>query len=336
MIGLRTKIAVALVVIIIAGTLGYYNYGKAKSESDARIRASGAVEVTEVTVSPLVGGRLIYMRFDEGDRVEEGDLIARLSLDGLDSEEEAKRAALAREQEQLKALESGNRHEDIMKAEADLRAKEAQLAQAERDSRRYAELLEDDIVPRSEAERYEENARVLRESVAAARQQHILLKKGPREEEIAAQRHAIRQIEAEIDAVRVQISYKEISAPVSGLVLSKNYQLGEVVSPGSQILTLGATSDPWVKVYIPATQLSKISVGQQAEVYVDSPHENPISGRVRAIAQEAEFNPRLSLTQEERANQVFWVKVSLSDENGLVKPGMPADVVFSALPEEAK
>jgi HlyD family secretion protein len=260
----------------------------------------------------------------------EGDLVARLSLDGLDSEEAAKLAAAGRERERLKALESGNRPEDILQSAADLRAKEAQLAQAERDAMRYAKLLEGDIVPRSEAEKYEENARVLRETVEAARQRHILLKKGPREEEIEQARLAIRQAEAELEAVRLQISYKELRSPASGVVLSKNYQPGEVVSPGAPIITIGVTDDPWVKVYIPATQLSRIAVGQSADVYVAYPSKTAIPGRVRAVAQEAEFNPRLSLTQEERANQVFWVKVALNDDSGRVKPGMPADVVFSS------
>jgi HlyD family secretion protein len=316
-------------MIVIACSFLYYSQERLKAAA-LEVTASGAIEVTEVTVSPLVGGRLLVLDFDEGDAVREGDLVARLSLDGLDSEEKAKDAALKSARESLKALERGNREEDIRQGEADLRAKEIQLAQAERDATRYAELLEGDIVSRSDAERYRENANVLRETVRAARERYILLEKGPREEEIAQARLAVKQLEAEIEAIRLKISYKEVRSPVSGFVISKNFEPGEVVSSGSPLLTVGLTNDQWVKVYIPATQLSLIKVGQSADVYVDSPPRDALRGVVRAVAREAEFNPRLSLTQDERANQVFWVKVAVSDDSGRVKPGMPADVHFLA------
>jgi HlyD family secretion protein len=327
---LKRKIALSLAVTVIAGFLVFYNLEGEKTES---VRASGAVEATEVSVSPLVGGRITLMNLEEGDSVREGDLVARLSLDGLDSEEAANEAVLARERLHLKALESGNRSEEILQGEADLRAKEAQFAQAERDAARYAELLENDIVSRSEAERFEESARIAREAVISARQRYTLLKKGPRDEDIEAQRQTIKQIEAELEGVRLRISYKEVRSPISGVVLSKNYQPGEVVSPGSPLLTIGAIDDLWVKVYIPATQLSQIRLGGSAEVYIDPPPANAIQGRVRSVAREAEFNPRLSLTQSERANQVFWVKVAISDDSGRAKPGMPADVVFQPEPK---
>jgi HlyD family secretion protein len=323
---LKRKLAFALTVIIIVAA-GFCNFKRRAEETG--VRASGTVEVTEVTVSPLVGGRIIFLELDEGDTIREGELVARLSLDGLDSEEAAKTAALERERGRLKELETGNRPEDILQGEADLRAKEIQLEQAERDAGRYAELLKGNIVSRSDAERFEENARVLRESVEASRQRYILLKKGPREEQIEQERQAIKQIEAELEAVRLQISYKEVYSPITGVILSKNFQNGEVVSPGAPLITAGAVNAPWVKVYIPATLLSRVSIGQSADIYIDSPPKNAIPGRVKSVAQEAEFNPRLSLTQEERANQVFWVKVAVSDDSGRVKPGMPADVVFA-------
>jgi HlyD family secretion protein len=315
---------VILTAIIAAGL--YYVLGRETAPEG--VTASGTVEVTEVTVAPLAGGRLLFLGFGEGDLISSGDLVARLSLDGLDSEEAALTAALGRERERLKALEAGNREEEIRQGEAELRGREIQLEQAERDARRYAGLLERDIVSKSDAERFQENARVLRESVQAARSRYALLKKGPRPEEIEQSRLAVKQIEAELEAQRLKISYKEVLSPVSGTVLSKNFERGEVVSPGSPLVTVGVTDDPWVKVYIPATSLGLIRVGQSAQVHIDPAPDGALPGTVRAIAREAEFNPRLSLTQEERANQVFWVKVAVSDDSGRVKPGMPADVRF--------
>lgn len=329
---MKRKFALVPAAILIAGFLVFYNIENKKMELDKAVRASGTVEVTEVSVSPLIGGRINMLDINEGDPIREGDLVARLSLDGLDSEEAANEAALARERERLKALDRGNRPEEILQAEAELRAKEVQLAQAERDAARYAALLADDIVSKSDTERFEESASLAREAAAAARQRHSLLKKGPRDEDIEAQRQTVRQIEAELAGVRLRISYKEVRSPITGVVLSKNFHTGETVSPGSPLLTVGAIDDLWVKVYVPATQLSQVRVGESADVYIDSPPTDAIPGRVRSVAREAEFNPRLSLTQSERANQVFWVKVDISGDSGRAKPGMPADVVFRPEP----
>ncbi len=69
-------------------------------------------------------------------------------------------------------------------------------------------------------------------------------------------------------------------------------------------------------------------MGGAAQIRVDSYPDRVFTGSVREISGQAEYNPRLSLTQEERANQIFWVKVALSNDEGIMKPGMPADVVF--------
>ena len=327
---MRSKAPFVVILLLVVGAFAYYFLREHSILGDARVRASGTVEVTEVQIAPQVSGRILDLTLDEGDSVARGQLVCHLSLDGLDSDVRAQAAALKRERERLRELENGVRPEEIRKAEADLKAKQAQLVQAERDAKRFAALLAQDAVSKKEAEMYAENAHVLRESVDAARQQYLLLERGTREEEISQQKETVSQLEAQLESTKLQLSYKQVFSPVTGAILSKNFQTGEVISPGSPILTVGTPDDKWVKVYIPATQLDKIRVGQPAEVYVDSPPKNPFPGRVKAVAKEAEFNPRLSLSQHERANQVFWVKVEVSGDEGRVKPGMPADVVFAA------
>ncbi len=327
---MRSRAPFVVILLIVVGAFAYYFLHKREIANDAHVRASGTVEVTEVQIAPQVGGRILDLALDEGDLVEKNALVCHLSLDGLDSDVRAQTAALLREKERLRELLNGTRPEEIKKAEADLKSKQAQLAQAERDAKRYAALLAQEAVSKKEAELYEENARVLRESANAAQEQYALLVKGTREEEISQQKETVRQLEAQLDSSKLQLSYKKVFSPVSGMILSKNFESGEVISSGSPILTVGTPDDKWVKVYIPATQLDRIRVGQSAEVYVDSRPKNPFPGRVKAVAREAEFNPRLSLSQHERANQVFWVKVEVSGDEGRIKPGMPADVVFSA------
>ena len=86
-------------------------------------------------------------------------------------------------------------------------------------------------------------------------------------------------------------------------------------------------NDCWVKLYIPSTQLGLIRLGGLAEVQVDAYPDRVFLGKVSEVNQKAEYNPRLSLTQKERSNMVFWIKISIDNPDGVLKPGMPADVV---------
>lgn len=324
---MKPQVPFVVVSILVIGVFSFCFLGRGGDDGGA-VTASGTVEAVEVRVAPQVGGRILDLDLEEGRYVTRGQTVCHLSADGLDSDVRAKEAVLGRERERLRELANGARPEEIKESLSALRAKEAELAQAERDAERYGLLYSEDLVSRREAELYRQNAAVLRESAEAARQQYLLLTRGTREEALAQQADAVRQAEAALDAARLLLSYKRVESPVSGIILSKNFETGEVVSQGSPLLTVAAEGDRWVGVYVPASLIDRIRVGQSADVYVGSPPDKPFPGRVSHVASEAEFNPRMSLSQRERENQVFRVKVVVSDDSGRVKPGMPADVVF--------
>ncbi|MPN21978.1 hypothetical protein SDC9_169360 [bioreactor metagenome] len=86
--------------------------------------------------------------------------------------------------------------------------------------------------------------------------------------------------------------------------------------------------DCWVKIYVSSTQLGLLKVGQQVDVKVDSFPDRTFVGQIKEISQNAEFTPRQSITQHERANLVFAVKVKIANDERILKPGMPADVII--------
>ena len=103
----------------------------------------------------------------------------------------------------------------------------------------------------------------------------------------------------------------------------------QTILVGSAVLaTVADLSDCWVKIYLPSTVLGRVKLGSSAEVRVDSFPDRAFQGRVRKISDKAEFTPRQSLTTEERANLVFAVEVSVDNPDGVLKPGMPADVIL--------
>jgi HlyD family secretion protein len=151
---------------------------------------------------------------------------------------------------------------------------------------------------------------------------------GNRPKAIEAQRLEVERSKAVLAASKALVQDTVVASPVSGLVLTKNFENGEYINPGSALVTVGYMNDCWVKIYVPSTHLGLIKVGQPADVKVDSFPDKVFRGEIKEISQTAEFTPRQSITQRERANLVFAVKVKIENADGILKPGMPADVVI--------
>lgn len=318
-------ITVIIIAALAAGVCYAYSLTRVRDE---RVKASGTVEVTEVQLAPLAGGRIVELKIDEADTVRKGDLIARLSLDGADRDVAMAEAALAGAREQLAELESGFRREDVAKASAETAMRRTQYEQAARDAKRFKELAADGVVAARDAELYAERANAQREAMKAAQSQLELLKNGMRPEQIAAAKANVQRAEAAVEKSKTLVGYKEFRSPTDGTILTKNYEVGDVISAGAAIATLGRMNDCWVKLYIPSTQLGLVKLGGAAEVRIDAYPDRVFKAKITEINQQAEYNPRLSLTQRERSNMVFWIKVTVENPDGVLKPGMPADVVI--------
>lgn len=323
----KGKFLITVIIIAALAAGGYYAYSLTRVR-DKRVKASGTVEVTEVQLAPLAGGRIVELKIDEADIVREGDLIARLSLDGADHDVAMAEAALTGAREQLAELERGFRREDIAKASAETAMRRTQYDQAARDAKRFKELAADGVVAARDAELYAEKASAQHEALKAAQSQLALLKNGMRPEQIAAAKANVQRAEAAVEKAKTLVGYKEFRSPTDGTILTKNYEVGDVVSAGASLATLGRMNDCWIKLYIPSTQLGLVKLGGAAEVRIDAYPDRVFNAKITEINQQAEYNPRLSLTQRERSNMVFWIKVTVENPDGILKPGMPADVVI--------
>jgi HlyD family secretion protein len=142
---------------------------------------------------------------------------------------------------------------------------------------------------------------------------------------------AIAQVEtarAALNILEVQINKMTLSAPADGRVLSRSIQPGEVAAAGAPLLMLGQLDDLTITVYIPEDRYGTISLGETAQVSVDSFSGEAFTAKVTYIADKAEFTPRNVQTAEGRRSTVFAVKLSIENPEGKLKPGMPADVKF--------
>ena len=138
----------------------------------------------------------------------------------------------------------------------------------------------------------------------------------------------VQQAQANLDLLDAQIAKLVVYAPMDGVVLMRGVEPGEFLQPGAAALTLGDLGAMTITVYVPEDRYGRITLDQQADVAVDSFPGETFSGEVIHIADEAEFTPRNVQTVEGRSSTVYAIKLRVTDSEGKLKIGMPADVTF--------
>jgi multidrug efflux pump subunit AcrA (membrane-fusion protein) len=139
---------------------------------------------------------------------------------------------------------------------------------------------------------------------------------------------SVAQAQASLALLDAEIAKLKVTAPMDGVVLTRSIELGEVLSPGSPAVTLGQLDPLTITVYVPEAQVGQLSIGQSADLAVDSFPGQNFTAKITHIADQAEFTPRNVQTAESRKTTVFAVKLQMANPDGKLKPGMPADVTF--------
>ena len=206
---------------------------------------------------------------------------------------------------------------DVEQAAADLQAAQAALANAERYYEEMADGPHPDVLAQAEAR------------LSNTQAQLALAESGASIEELAVAQAAVESAQATVNVTLAQLEKLTLTAPVDGKVLYRAVEPGEVVQPGVPLLTLARLEDLSITVYVPEDRYGEVSLGDEVAVTVDSFPSVVFDATVTRIADEAEFTPRNVQTAEGRRSTVFAVELSVSDPDGKLKPGMPADVAFS-------
>jgi len=206
---------------------------------------------------------------------------------------------------------------DIATAEADLAMAQAQLSAAQRDYADLSDGPDPDNVILAEAQ------------VDFARAQLALAEAElPTPEQLAVAQAQVDAAKANLAAVQVQIDKLIVTTPISGVVMTRNIEAGELIQPGVFAMTISQLDTMTVTVYVSETQYGKINLGDTAQLSVDSFPLRTFNATVTRIANQAEYTPRNVQTQEERQNTVYAIELSVEDPDWVLKPGMPSDVVF--------
>jgi HlyD family secretion protein len=303
--------------------LGVTALGGCARDGDA-IRGSGTIEMDEVDVASLVGGRLLRLTVIEGDTVTAGDTIAVLDRGEVSADLAAQAAQAERAQAQARDLQQGSRPAELVIARETQLAANADLDLAKTEYDRTEKLVKQGVSAPADLDR----ARAARASAAAraasAAEQVRLQEEGFRRQQVTAAKQGAAAALAQLEGARSRANELLLTAPRSGVVLLVNYRAGELVPPSMPVVTLGDPDSLWMRVYVAAPLLTKVRLGAPVEVRPIGV-SRPYRGRVVSIATEAEFTPRAALTEEEQANLVFGVKLVIDRTGGALKPGLPAD-----------
>lgn len=321
---MRTKY-IALIILALAIIGGSIYYFLSRS-TDQAITATGMIEITQADLTPKVSGYLVERNFKEGDLVTKGQVIAIINKTDLTLQYLQSLGTYQSAQSKLSDLQAGSREAELASYHAAMIAAQNSYEKATNEYQRYDKLYQSGGISAQSLENYRLAVTSTEGQLKQATSAYQLAVEGTRTDAIESQRHIVEQTKAAMEASKSLLNDTEVKSPLTGRVLSKNYEVGEFVAAGSPIATIGDLSDCWVKIYVPSTLLGKIRLDQEAEVKIDSYPNQIFKGKIKEIATEAEFTPRQTITKNERANLVFAVKVYLDNPDGVFKPGMPAEV----------
>ena len=266
---------------------------------------NGRIEATEVDVATKLAGRIDAVLVREGDRVEEGQVVARLDTDTLEAQRRQAEAELRRaEQEREHAL-------------AVVEQRESELDFAARDLERLEGLaLKQRFVSEEELDATRTRRRTAQAALRAARVQ------------VVATEAAIEAARASIERVAVDIADSVLRAPRAGRVLYRLAEPGEVLGVGGKVATLLDLRDAYMVIFLPETEAGQLALAAEARIVLDAAPDYVVPASVSFVADRAQFTPKQVETKSAREKLSFRVKVRidpalLARYEPLVKAGVP-------------
>lgn len=290
------------------------------------LMASGTVEATEVRMTFRMAGTLANRWVREGDSVSVGQPIAQLDKREAEARLREAGAAVAVARAELAEHTAGYRAEEIAAARAAVQEARVNFDRLRGEAARSQSLFDAQAISREQRDLDVAAAEMAAARLASAREHLAMLQAGYRPEQIDAARARLHQAEARQASAQILLDDATVTSPIEGVVTRTHAEVGETLAAGRTVATLAELRAPWIRVYIPEVDIGRIRLGAGARVRIDSYPDREFAGTVTFVASEAEFTPKNVQTQEERVKLVFAVDVRVDNPEGILKPGMPADV----------
>lgn len=254
------------------------------------LKLSGTVEAVEIDLAFKAGGRIASIMFDEGDTIAESDTAAELTHDET-------RAQIQMAEDRISA------------ARARLNSLKIEKETAQRNLTKINNLLPAGGATQNQKEDLEDRIRLLDANIDGASSD-------------------LKAAGSQRDLLLENLDNEYLISPITGNLLLRSAEPGEIAKPGQTVLTVINNRELEIKVYIPEKHLGLVKIGQDVGITIDSYEEKVFPGVIVSISDKAEFTPKNIQTKEERVKTVYAVKVSSGDHDGILKPGMPCDVII--------
>ncbi len=279
------------------------------SNSEKYFDATGTFEATEVTVSSEQNGKLICLNISEGDRVEAGQEVGLTDTVQLYLQ--------ARQIGATKLIYATQRPD----TEKQVAATRQQIAKAEQEFQRFNGLWQEGAANRKQVDDAKSQIDVLQKQLYA---------------QLSTLQNSTKSLNAQMETANVQclqvadqLRKCHITSPISGVVLSKYAEAGEFAVVGKPLFKVAELDNMFLRAYVTSAQLSNIKLGQDVKVYADfgAGDRKEYDGKIIWISAKSEFTPKTILTDDERADIVYAVKIAVKND-GYVKIGMYGEVKF--------
>lgn len=307
---MKTNISSNIQLIIgLAFLLGFNSCAKSDSDFDA----AGTFEATEVVVSSEAMGKIMQFDVTEGQTVAVNQVVGYIDSTQLYLK---KRQLVATQ----KALQS--RRPETQKQIAML---EQQIATAKTERKRVENLLKANAATTKQLDDVNAQIAVLEKQLVATKSTLETTNNG-----ISGDNEALQ---IQVEQINDQLTKCRISSPITGTVLTKYAEKGELAAAGKALFKVADVSNMLLRAYITNSQLTEIKIGQKVKVFADSGDDNQkeYEGTVTWISSKSEFTPKTIATRDERANMVYAVKIEVKND-GFLKIGMYGDVRITPNP----
>ena len=315
---------VLVTIVVLAGIAAMWFALRPPAGADHVLLVSGNIEAHESVIAfKAVQSRVVELPFDEGQWVEPGTLLAR--LDAQDYRQQVTiDAALVRARRAERASATQARAAAYRTVRADVADQQQRIL----DERRLATLRRQGVVSQAELDQVQT---ALAQSRAVLQRDRAL--EIARRREVAVARANVRSAREQLRLARILLGYTVLRAPFAGVILVRQAEVGEVMLPGTPVVTLADLDHVWLRAYVQEPDLDRIRWGQSATVRTDGGRTLP--GRISFISDKAEFTPKSVETHAERVTLVYRIRIDIDNPTHQLVPGMPADARFEALPPGA-
>jgi len=314
------------ILIILIALVAVFVFLSRKVANNNVLTLYGNIDIRVVNLGFRVSGRIEKLKFDEGDLVKPGQVMAVLDKKPYLNELMQAEGELNYAHANLLKLQNGFRKQEIASAKAVVREREAAYYNAVMLNERQnciknigavaKQEFDDTLTKRNEAE----------SRLRDAQEQLSLALEGYRYEDIKAAEAQMEIAKAKLTLVNTNLADTEILSPSEGTILTRVRELGAVVNAGASVYALSIKEPVWVRTYINEVNLGKIYPGMKAKIYTDANPDKAYEGKIGFISPVAEFTPKNVETVSLRTDLVYRLRIIIEETDKFLRQGMPVTV----------